>query len=191
MLMVIMVEISPVEYWGALSGMVGFILATGSILGIYLITVSLARGRGLLCHYRTYPRWCHYRKGIVALDLFVQRSSRCCGNSRYAFLLASKGESIQEAQHHLAVDPASRLGGCHPTAGSFHPIGLCPPRRWEYSILMEQRNHYFHLDNLRSMLDRVFRLGIVAFFSHRPSTSCHFSFDHCAYQTSWASHNVC
>ena len=34
MLMVIGVEITPVQYWGALSGMIGLILATGSVLGI-------------------------------------------------------------------------------------------------------------------------------------------------------------
>ena len=34
MLMVISVEISPVEYWGALSGMIGLMLAIGSVLGI-------------------------------------------------------------------------------------------------------------------------------------------------------------
>lgn len=34
MLMVIGIEISPVQYWGALSGMIGFCLATGSVLGI-------------------------------------------------------------------------------------------------------------------------------------------------------------
>ncbi|KAK0506855.1 hypothetical protein JMJ35_010709 [Cladonia borealis] len=33
MLMVITVEISPVEYWGALSGMIGLMLAIGSVLG--------------------------------------------------------------------------------------------------------------------------------------------------------------
>ena len=165
MLMIIVVEVSPVEYWGALSGMVGFILATGSILG-FKTHYGSARGRGLLCHNRTYPWWCHYRKGIVALDLSVQRSSRCCGNNSYAFLLASKTKSIQEAQHHLAVYSTSGLGRRHPTAGSFHHTGLCPPRRWEYSIRVEQRNHYFHLDNLRSMLDWLFRLGIMALFSH-------------------------
>ena len=34
MLMVIGVEITPVQYWGGLSGMIGLILATGSVLGI-------------------------------------------------------------------------------------------------------------------------------------------------------------
>ena len=131
MLMVIGVEISPVEYWGALSGMIGLMLATGSVLGIHLTTVSLATGRCLLCHYRTYPWWCHYRKGVVALDLPVQRPCRCRGNSSHAYLLAAKREIIQEAQYYLAVDPPSGLGGCHPTAGSLHLTGLCPPRRWK------------------------------------------------------------
>lgn len=36
MLMVIGVEITPVEYWGALSGMIGMALATGSVLGTHL-----------------------------------------------------------------------------------------------------------------------------------------------------------
>ena len=34
MLMVIGVEITPVQYWGALSGMIGGVLATGSVLGM-------------------------------------------------------------------------------------------------------------------------------------------------------------
>ena len=34
MLMVIGVEITPVQYWGTLSGMIGGALATGSVLGI-------------------------------------------------------------------------------------------------------------------------------------------------------------
>lgn len=33
MLMVIGVEVTPVRYWGALSGMIGAVLATGSVLG--------------------------------------------------------------------------------------------------------------------------------------------------------------
>lgn len=34
MLMVVGVEITPAEYWGGLSGMIGGCLATGSVLGI-------------------------------------------------------------------------------------------------------------------------------------------------------------
>ena len=37
MLMVIGVEVTPVEYWGGLSGMIGMVLATGSVLGTYLL----------------------------------------------------------------------------------------------------------------------------------------------------------
>ena len=41
MLMVIGVEITPVQYWGTLSGMIGAALATGSVLGIYSLPVHV------------------------------------------------------------------------------------------------------------------------------------------------------
>ena len=190
MLMVIGVEITPVQYWGGLSGMIGLILATGSVLGICFWYCVFGSGWGLLCHYRTYPWWCHHRKGIVALDLLVQRSCRWSRNSSYAYLLAAKREIIQEAYYHLEIGSTSGLGGCHPIAGSLYIISLCPPRRWKYSIFMEQRNHHFHLDNLWGMLDRLFRLDILALFRQCNSTTGHLSFHHCAYQTSRPSHHV-
>lgn len=39
MLMVIGVEITPVQYWGALSGMIGAALATGSVLGMWPLPI--------------------------------------------------------------------------------------------------------------------------------------------------------
>ena len=41
MLMVIGVEITPVQYWGALSGMIGGVLATGSVLGIARLSLPV------------------------------------------------------------------------------------------------------------------------------------------------------
>ena len=41
MLMVIGVEITPVQYWGAFSGMIGTVLATGSVLGFLSPLMSL------------------------------------------------------------------------------------------------------------------------------------------------------
>ena len=41
MVMVIGVEITPHEYWAALSGMIGMALATGSVLGIQFFDCSL------------------------------------------------------------------------------------------------------------------------------------------------------
>lgn len=41
MLMVVGAEITPVQYWGALSGMIGIVLAVGSVLGISSPFVSL------------------------------------------------------------------------------------------------------------------------------------------------------
>lgn len=35
MIMVIGAEITPIDYWGPLSGMIGIVLATGSVLGIW------------------------------------------------------------------------------------------------------------------------------------------------------------
>lgn len=137
MLMVIGVEVTPVQYWGGLSGMIGVILATGSVLGIQSSYCLSGDRWRLLCYYRTYPWWGYHRKGIVALDLSVQCSCSCPGNSNHAYLLAAKGEIISEAQNYLAVLSTSGLGGCYPTAGSLHFTGLCPSRRWKYSIFVE------------------------------------------------------
>lgn len=43
MLMVIGMEITPVQYWGALSGMIGGVLATGSVLGIARVSSPVER----------------------------------------------------------------------------------------------------------------------------------------------------
>ena len=192
MLMVIGVEITPVQYWGALSGMIGMALATGSVLGIKSPLMFLsAIGRLLLCNCRTRPRWCYHGKGIMALDLFIQRPRRYRGNNTHAYLLAAKREDIQESHHLVAVAPTGRLVRCRPTTGSLHIIGICAPRRWKYSIFVEQRTYWFHLDNFWGMLDRLFRLDILALFWQCPSTSCHFPFHYCSHQTNWSSHNVC
>ena len=52
MLMVIGVEITPVQYWGALSGMIGAALATGSVLGICSLPIhfSLRHRTTLIVH---------------------------------------------------------------------------------------------------------------------------------------------
>lgn len=146
--------------------------------------------RLLLCKYRTYPRWGYHGKGIVALDLSVQHSCLYRGNNNHAYLLAAKGEELQKAQHLLAVVPTSGLVRCSPTLGSLYATGLCAPRRWKYGVFVEQYNHRIHLGNFRGMLDRLFRLDILALFWQCPSASGDFSFHYCIYQTHWPSYSV-
>ncbi|KAL8719831.1 MAG: hypothetical protein Q9225_003209 [Loekoesia sp. 1 TL-2023] len=135
MLMVIGVEITPVRYWGALSGMIGMSLATGSVLGIR--TLHAAIEQSSQCHYRTHTRRCHYGKGIMALDLFVQCSGRCRRNNNHADLLAAKRKDIQTAKHFLAFARTGGLVGCRSTVSRLHAVGLCASRRWKYCILVE------------------------------------------------------
>ncbi len=40
MLMVVGAEVTPVQYWGALSGLIGITLAVGSVLGMTLLSMS-------------------------------------------------------------------------------------------------------------------------------------------------------
>ena len=126
----------------------------------------------------------------MALDLFVQRSRRCRGNNSHAFLLAAKREDIKKRQHLLAVVRTSRLARCCLTTGSLHATSLFAPTEWEYSSIMEQRSHYFHLDGLWGMLDRLFRLGLLALPWQYPSTSGYFPFHYCACATDWPSDSV-
>lgn len=131
MIFVIGPVITPVQYWGAFSGMIGAILAIGSVLGIRSPSMSLsALGRLLLCNYRTNPRRSYHGEGIMALDLFVQRSCRCRGNNDHAHMLATKRKDIQKSPHLLAVASTRGLVGCRPATLRLHATGLCTPRRW-------------------------------------------------------------
>lgn len=137
--------------------------------------------RILLSKYRTNPRWGHHGKGIMALDLFVQRSCRCHGNNDDAYLLATKRNHVQESPNFLAVAPTRGLVRCRPATLGVYTTSLRAPRRWKYSVFVEQRNKCFHTDNLRGVLGRLFRLDILAFVWHRSSTSGNFSFHYCTY----------
>ena len=97
----------------------------------------------------------------MALDLFVQRSRRCRGNNSHAILLAAKREDMQKG-HLLAVARTSRLVRCCLTTDSLHATSLYAPTEWEYGSTLEQCSHYFHLDDLWGMLDRLFCLDLLA-----------------------------
>jgi len=191
MIFVIGPGITPVQYWGAFSGMIGIVLATGSVLGIQSPLMSpSAVDRLLLCNYRTHPGRGYHGKGIMAMDLSVQRSCRCPGNNDHAHLLAAERKHRQNSPLLLAVISTGGLVGCRPATVCLHATGLCAPRRWKYSIFVEQRNQCFHPDDFRGMLGWLFRLDILALVWHCSSTSGNFPFYYCTYQTNWPSYNV-
>lgn len=65
MLMVMGVEITPARYWGPLSGMIGGVIATGSVLGeIPFIALPIVAGHSI-CIYRTCTRRSYYRYVVL------------------------------------------------------------------------------------------------------------------------------
>ena len=155
MIMVVGPEITPLNHWGAFSGMLGMTIATGSVLGKIIFKRLTAKSKG----YRTHFRRVDYNQIDLALDILIQHSMCCDWNSDYAPILASQQEGCQIV---LAISADGGLLRRSAPSCSFHAARICTPRSWKPKICMGQLCNRIDAGPVKCLLACLFCLDRLA-----------------------------
>ena len=155
MIMVVGPEITPLNHWGAFSGMLGMTIATGSVLGKLVRKRLTAKSKG----YRTHLRRFDYNQIDLALDIFIQRPMCCNRNCEYALILASQQEGCPII---LAISAKGGLLRRSAPSRGFHVARVCTPRSWKPKICVEQFCNCIDAGPVKCLLACLFCLDRLA-----------------------------
>ena len=155
MIMVVGPEITPLNRWGAFSGMLGMTIATGSVLGKLIRKRLTIESKGYRPHFRRFD----YNQINLALDIFIQHPMCCDRNSGYALILASQQEGFQVI---LAVSAKGGLLRCSSPSRGFHVARICTPRSWKPNICVEQSCNSVDTGPVECLLGCLFCLDRLA-----------------------------